>query len=366
MDQAIPLNLSAMLRPDCYHTFQEYLDNCPDPLLGSIQQNPIYASLTMQLAFQQQMEKAILLPNIRTALVALCTAFVPPGYRILAHYRLSAAVELLLEQLPCWGIRVDRADFHDLRYVAEAITSKTKLLFTEFPSLPYLDIINLSACSELAHKKQALFVVDHSLIGEAIKPKRYSADLVMCSGHWLTGQGDLIAYIAGSEELIAFIENMLSFWSNSISNESMQILQQGLVTYDLRMSQQSQNAYEFAKFFLKHPKISQIFYPNIEQHLDYTLARQQLSQFGNILICLLNTNTEGCIRLLNHFKIAYISTTWGTAITTVEYISAMSYLSLNATLKNQLGIFPNIIQISIGLEPLQNLLRDFEQALRQV
>lgn len=352
--------------PDCYLSIQEYIDNCPDPLLSSERNTPMVESLTMQIAMQQQMEKALLIPNRRAGLMAAFTAFVPSGYYLLAHYRLSAATELILEQLPRWGIRVERVDFHDFNRLSEAIKSKTRLLFTEFPAGPYLDVINLSGCADVAHKKQTILMVDHSLVSGLVRPGKYGADLVISSGHWLTGQGDCIGYIAGAEDLLAFIEDILSLWGSQISPHALPVLNQGLITQNLRIEQQSRTALEIAQFFSNHPKIAETVYPGLEQHPDYTFARQQLSQFGSTIVWKLNTNTAGCMRMLSNPQISYVGTTWGTAVTTLEYIAAMSYLPLNAALKNQLGIFSNVVQISVGLELKQDLLRDLEQILRQV
>ncbi len=360
------MNSKMLLLHPVYKNFDEYIKNCSEPLLiGSSCQNPEIIDLANRIAFWENKEKAVVVSSGHLALWAAIISHVHNGEHLIAHHRLSAQSELLLEYLPELGIRIDRLDCHNINNLHAAFRPKTKLVWVEYPSRPFLDVVDISSCMSVCCSHDVLFLVDASLAPNLGENRNLSADIVVCKGNYLSGQGDMIGYLSGQEAYISRIENVLSILGVYPKNWDITNFIQTIETIRLRLGQQSNTALQVAKFLQHHRQIENVFYLGLSSHPDYSLVKKEWKNFGSVIVFRIASDKNQVENFCNSFEKCCLSTEWGAPFTTIEPLSAMSYLPLNSALKNQWNL-GNVFQISIGLDSAEIIIQDLEKALAKI
>ena len=330
---------------------------------AGLQTAPANIMLQEQFAHFEKASKTLLLNSAMAGVANTVLTFVQYGGHMVAHHNLQGYTEIFLhDYLPTFGIRLQYVDFTDYKKLKSAVTPHTKLLFAEIPAGPTLDIVDIQVCSEIARESGAVLAIDHSLSTYAsIKPLELGAD-VSIFGH-TNYLGNLhFGYVAGSHEYISEIGNYSQILGNKANFDFSSILQ-NLPALEMRIEKHSQNAIHVARFLASHPKVSKISYPGLKQHEGYNLAKKQLKNFGGIIGFWLKANVQEIFHFLNNLQVCYISPIIGDSVTTLEYPAAMSYLGVNQGRKSSLAVTDNFLRISVGLEDVDSILRDLDQAL---
>ncbi len=358
MEQNTLPTFSSHFQMQCFSSLLEYLKTSED--------KEQHKEICQHIATLEKTPKAILVPNSRIAFAACFLASGAAGSHILVHHHLSAIGELWLEELAQLGVAIDRADFHDPNAIEAAFHPKTRAMWLEIPSQPFLDIVDTTVCAQLAKQAGVMFAVDESLGTPLLFKEPHPADIIICSGNYLTGLGDAIGYIAGYDAFLEHIQPIITKLSPDHNENQLLLLQQAWESLSLRLTKQSQTALAIAEFFRKNNKITQIFYPGLSTHPDHAQATRCLQSYGSIMTWNLDTDWQGCLRFLEYFKIIKISPIWGQRNTTIEHLSSMNYLMVHPNQKAKLGIGPGTIQLSIGMEKAEDIIQDLDQALRRI
>jgi cystathionine beta-lyase/cystathionine gamma-synthase len=266
-----------------------------------------------------------------------------------------------------FGITFSWLDFNNLSEIEKSITSKTKILFIETPTNPLLQLLDIKRISELAHKYNLLCVVDNTFMTPFFQqPLKLGADIVIHSStKYLNGHSDVIGGLVIMNDEIIF--NKIKFIQNSIgaipSPFDCWLILRSLKTLAVRMKQHNKNAMQIAKHLSLNQNLKKVIYPGLKNHPQHRLAKRQMNGFGGVITIELKdfTSTK---RFLNKLKIFTLAESLGGVESLVNHSATMTHASLSKQDRLKIGITDSLVRISVGIEDVEDLINDLEQALK--
>jgi cystathionine beta-lyase len=254
--------------------------------------------------------------------------------------------------------------------VIDAITPKTKLIWLETPTNPTLKISDIETIATIAKQHNILLCVDNTFASPILQqPIKLGADLVVHSAtKYLGGHSDLIAgiVVSATQELgdkIKFIQNA----SGAIlaPHDSWLVIR-GVETLHLRVKEHSRNALAVAQYLEKHPAIDKVYYPGLKSHPNHDIAAKQQLSFGGIVSFTLKNNTEEAARaVVCSTKLFKLAESLGGVKSLLCHPAQMTHKSIPAEKRRAAGVVDSLIRLSVGLEEVDDLIRDIEQALNK-
>ena len=308
---------------------------------------------------------------VSTGMSAIATvlAHFDAGSHIIATHDCYGGTARLLRLLESQGkLDVSFIDLGNLAAVRSAIKPNTACLWIETPSNPLLDVVDVSALSKLAKVYNLLVAVDNTFLSPYFfRPFEFGADVIVHSTtKWLNGHSDVVsgAIISRTQELgdrFQYLANALGTTTGSF--DSWLVLR-GVKTLAVRMKQHEANAQAVAEFLVRHPSVSQVYYPGLASHSTHDLAKQQFRGFGGVVSFRLR---EGDVRsVLGSTKIFSLAESLGGVESLIEHPATMSHASMALELREAAGITNDLIRLSIGIEHIDDLIQDLDQALGTV
>ncbi len=290
------------------------------------------------------------------------------GDRVVASRALFGSCHYIIaEILPRFGIETVMIDGTDLDAWDRALAPGAKCVFLESPSNPTLEIIDLAAVAERAHRAGACVIVDNVFATPVLqRPLEFGADVVMYSAtKHIDGQGrGLGGAILGSRTFIE--ESLVPFMRHtgpSMSPFNAWIMLKGLETLDLRVARHCANAQALAEFMQGHRSVSRVIYPGLPDHPQADLARRQMSGPGTLIAFDLDGGKERAFRFQNALRLIDISNNLGDAKSLVTHPATTTHQRLTADQRAELGIGEGLLRLSVGLEDVSDLREDLDQAL---
>ncbi|MFN4312024.1 MAG: O-succinylhomoserine sulfhydrylase [Ferrovibrio sp.] len=279
------------------------------------------------------------------------------------------------ELLPRFGIRTHLIDGTDLSAWEQAINPRTRAVFLETPSNPTLEVIDLPAVAELAHRVGARVVVDNVFATPLLqKPLQLGADIVVYSAtKHIDGQGRCLGgVVLGSQD---FVTNELTPYLRhtgpALSPFNAWVMLKGLETLELRVSRQVENASRLADALAGHPGLAApanapaLLYPGRADHPQHALAMRQMSAGGNMLALRVRGGKAGAFRMLNALELVDISNNLGDSKSLITHPATTTHQRLSPEERARLGIGEDLLRLSVGLEDWRDLLEDLRQALEK-
>lgn len=270
-----------------------------------------------------------------------------------------------------FGIRVHYVDTTDVTNIIDAITSKTKLIWLETPTNPTLKISDIEAIAKVAKQNNVLLCVDNTFASPALQqPLLLGADIVVHSAtKYLGGHSDLIAGIVVSRtaeigEQIKFIQNA----SGAIlsPNDSWLVIR-GIETLPLRIEKHCKNAQIIAAYLQQQPLIDQVYYPGLSSHPNHHIAAKQQSGFGGVISFTLKNDTEeAAVAVVSNTQLFKLAESLGGVKSLLCHPANMTHKSVPAEKRKAAGVADSLIRLSIGLEDVEDLIADIDQALQHV
>ena len=296
-----------------------------------------------------------------------------PGDHLIAMNDLYGGTFRLLDKVRnrSAGLRCSFVDLTDLNNFEQAITSSTKMVWIESPTNPLLRLVDLQKISELAHKHQLLVVVDNTFASPwTQRPLEHGSDIVVHSAtKYLNGHCDVVGgvVVLGDNpvliEKIAFLQNSVGAIQSAF--DSFLILR-GLKTLALRMEKHCENALTIAQWLEKHNKVQQVIYPGLESHPQHALAMKQMHRFGGMISFLLKGGEKETCRFLEHCQLFTLAESLGGVESLLEHPALMTHASVPRDKREKLGISDNLVRLSVGIEFVDDLINDLENALNQI
>jgi cystathionine beta-lyase/cystathionine gamma-synthase len=281
------------------------------------------------------------------------------------HY--TATMSLLAETLPKFGVEVTQVDQRDTAAFAQAIRPDTKIVYTETPTNPTMDLTDLRATAELAHKVGALAITDNTFASSYNqRPLALGYDLVVHSAtKYLNGHADVTAgAILGSQALIDRAWEYLRVHGPVLHPFEAWLLRRGLQTYGLRMAVHNQNALTVALFLEQHPAVERVYYPGLPSHPQHELAQQQMAGgFGGMLAFEMRGGYAAAYQAIKRTEVCLLAVSLGGVETLITHPASMIHAHQSDEERATAGISPGLIRLSVGVENVEDIIEDLDQAL---
>jgi cystathionine gamma-lyase/cystathionine beta-lyase/cystathionine gamma-lyase/homocysteine desulfhydrase len=253
--------------------------------------------------------------------------------------------------------------------IERAFRANTKMLFLETPTNPTLRLTDLRVASEIAHARQAAVVVDNTFASPYVqRPIEFGADLVVHSTtKFLNGHSDSVGgiVVATRDEHIEWLRFVQNAEGAIIGPMDAWLVLRGTKTLHVRMERHNANAVALAMFLASHPKVQQVHYPGLPSHPQHELAKRQMCGFGGVISFELGSRDKAAA-LLNHVRLMALAESLGGVETLISHPATMTHASVPPERRQQIGITDGMVRVSAGIEDVDDLKEDLEQALTHV
>jgi len=305
------------------------------------------------------------------AAISACVELLSPGDHVIAMNDLYGGTVRLFNEIKTLsqGIEVTYVDMTDMQNVTAAKTDKTKMIFVETPTNPLLRVVDLSAIADFAKAENLLSVCDNTFASPYVQqPLSHGIDIVLHSAtKYLGGHSDLIAgaLVIGKkdEELITRMANIVNSLGPITGAFDSYLILRSLKTLAVRMERHCANAMAIANHFENHKDVSEVIYPGLANHPQHDLAAKQMNGFGGIISMNISGGLEKSKAFLEKTKIFALAESLGGVESLIEHPALMTHASLPKDRREAIGITDGLVRLSVGLESLDDLIDDIEQAL---
>ncbi len=330
--------------------------------------NPTVSMFEERMCLLEGAEAARGTASGMAAVAASLLCLVKAGDHVASARALFGSCRYIVEDLmPRYGIATTLIDGRDLDAWEKAITPKTKAVFFETPTNPVLELVDIEKVSELAHRVGALVVVDNVFATPVLqRPMPLGADVVVYSAtKHIDGHGRCLGgVVLGTKEFIEEkLHNYIKHTGPSMSPFNAWVMLKGLESLDVRVARQVASAAEIADFLGDRKEIVRVFYPGRSDHPQAELAKRQMRGGGPMVALELKGAKETAFRFLNALQIFKISNNLGDAKSLATHPATTTHQRLTPEQRAELGILDSTVRLSIGLEDLEDLKADIEQAL---
>ncbi len=268
------------------------------------------------------------------------------------------------------GFEFSLVDLTNPENFIAAIKPNTKWLWLESPTNPTLKILDIALLSKLAHEKGIKVAVDNTFMSPYFqKPLDLGADAVVHSAtKYINGHSDVVGgiFLTNNETLA----NDMRFLQNAAGAVPAPLdcflILRGLKTLHLRMDAHQKNAFEIANFLVAHPKVEKVIYPGLPSHPQHAIAKKQMTGFGGMITFFIKGGLTESRKFLESVKIITLAESLGGVESLVEHPAIMTHASVPVDQRAALGISDNLIRLSVGVEDIDDLKNDLNQALSKV
>jgi len=355
-----------------YSSAEEAVDSFTDEVdhyLYSRFHNPTVAMFEKRLAAIEGAEFCVATGSGMSAMFASIACMVSAGDHVVASASMFSSCHVVItEFLPKWGVTFELVKGNNPAAWAKALSKPTKVVFIETPSNPLLDIVDIRMVSDLAHKVGATVIVDNVMASPILqKPLQLGADVVMYSAtKHIDGQGRVLAgAILGSfsyihEQLIPFVRHA----GLTLSPFNAWVLVKSLETMDMRVRRMSENAQAIAEYLESRPEIKSVRYPGLPSHPEYALAQRQMSGGGSTIGIEFAGSKKDAFKFMNALRIIDISNNLGDSKSLITHPASTTHRRLSPEVQLEMGITPSVVRLSVGLEYVDDLIKDLDQAFK--
>jgi len=374
---------------ECIHAGQE-----PEPVTGAVIY-PIFATSTyvqprlgehkgFEYARTKNPTRSVLEANLAalergkyghcfaSGMAAIDTVFrlLQSGDHVIAGENMyGGSYRLFNRVLEKFGLQFSYVDTSNVSAIRAAMRANTKILFLETPTNPMMTLTDISASSELAHAKGALVVVDNTFCSPYLqRPIELGADIVVHSTtKFLNGHSDSVGgvVVSNADELaerIGFLQNAVGA---ILSPFDSWLILRGVKTLAVRMKRHEENGVAMASYLSNHAKVKRVYYPGLSDHPQHALARRQMNGFGSMISFELGSK-ERAAGFLNRVRLCSLAESLGGVETLISHPETMTHASVPADQRKRLGITPGLVRISVGIEDIEDLIADLENAFEAI
>ena len=258
----------------------------------------------------------------------------------------------------------------DLKNIEEAMTDRTTVVYIETPGNPTLETTDLEGAAKIAHEHGAILVVDNTFMSPALqRPFEYGADVVVHSmTKFLNGHADVVGgvIVVKDEELYPRFRTTLNQIGGVIDPFNAFLVHRGIKTLSLRMERSSENAMKIAEYLESHPKVEWVRFPGLKSFPQYDVARKQHALPGGMISFELKGGSEAGEVLMNSVNLCTLAVSLGGVETLIQHPASMTHLSMGKEARESAGITDGLVRLSVGIENVDDLIADLEQALEKV
>jgi O-succinylhomoserine sulfhydrylase len=278
----------------------------------------------------------------------------------------SSSHQIITKILPQWGITHSFVDYDDTEGWKEAIMPSTRLIFTETPSNPGLDLVDLEFLGKLAKENNCLLVVDNCFATPYIQnPVDYGADLICHSAtKFIDGQGRTLGgAIVGNAQVMEQVRMFARQTGPTLSPFNAWILSKSLETLPVRMERHCDNALKLATYLQSAKGIKSVKYPHLENHPQFELAKKQMRLGGGLVTFELEGGYERCIRFIDAIEMFSVTPNLGDTRSAITHPTSTTHSKLTEEERLEVNITKELVRVSVGLEHIDDIIEDVQKAL---
>jgi methionine-gamma-lyase len=333
--------------------------------------NPTIHALESQLGELEGGFGGIATSSGMAAVNTVYMALLNQGDHMISSGAVYGPSRLLMENhFSRFGVKSSFVNTANIDEVAKAIKPNTKLLYIETPANPTMDISDLKACADLAHKHGILVAVDNTFSSPYLqRPIEFGVDIVFHSmTKFINGHADIVAgiIIAKDEALYKKLRAMMVILGCNMDPHQAYMVIRGLKTLGIRIDRAQQNAQILASYLENHPKVEWVKYPGLLSHPQHELAKKQMDGFGSMISFEVKGGLVAGKVLMDNVKLAILAVSLGGVETLIQHPASMTHSKVSADAKLKAGITDGLVRFSVGIEDIKDLLADLEQALEKV
>ena len=330
--------------------------------------NPTVAAFQDRLALMERGERCLAFASGMAAIMAVGMGLLKAGDHVLCSRSVFGNTVLMFQNyFGKFGVTTDFVNLTDLDAWQAAIKPNTRFLYIETPSNPLIEIADIAALAEIAHRNGSLLVVDNVFCTPVLQqPLSLGADIVVHSAtKYIDGQGRCVggAVIANNEIIEKDIYPYLRTGGATLSPFNAWVFLSGLETLSLRMKAHCDNAFALAQWLEQHPNVEKVHYPGLTSHAQHELAKRQQCQFGAVVSFELRGGQEHAWKLIDSTRMLSITANLGDVKTTITHPATTTHGRLTPEQRSQAGIKDNLVRISVGLENLEDIKNDLLNGL---
>ncbi len=330
--------------------------------------NPTVRTFEQRLAILEGAECCVATSSGMSAILSTCMGLLKSGDHIVSSRSIFGSTIILFNNyLSKFGIETTYVDLTELQAWEDAIKPNSRILFVETPSNPLVEIADLKALADIAHRHDCLLIVDNCLCTPALqKPLLYGADVIIHSAtKYLDGQGRVVGgAVLGSKELIGTeVYAVLRTAGPTMSTFNAWIFLKGLETLSLRMYAHSKKAMQLALWLENNTMVSRVYYPGLDSHPDKDLAISQQSSFGGVLSFEVYGGQKQAWKVIDNTRLLSITANLGDAKSTITHPATTTHGRVAKEEREKSGISDSLIRIAVGLENIDDIIRDLSRGM---
>ena len=329
--------------------------------------NPNTSEFVEKIAKMEGAEAGYAFATGMSAIFSTLAALLNSGDHIISSRSVFGSTHSLFTKFfPKWNIAHSYFKISEVDTIESLIKPETKIIFAETPTNPGVDIIDLEVLSEIAKKHNLILVIDNCFATPYIQnPIKYGAHLVIHSATKLIdGQGRVLGGVTvGNADLIREIYLFSRNTGPALSPFNAWILSKSLETLAVRLEKHSENALKLAEFLETHPNVQYVKYPFLKSHPQYEIAKKQMRLGGNIISFEIKGGIDAGRKFVNSVKLCSRSANLGDTRSIVTHPASTTHSKLSEEDRLEVGITDGLIRISVGLEHIDDIIKDIKQAL---
>jgi len=330
--------------------------------------NPTVSAFQERLAYLEKGERCLAFASGMAAIMAVGMALLKAGDHVVCSRSVFGNTVLTFQNyFGKFGVETDFVSLTDPAAWEAAIKPNTRFLFLETPSNPLIEIADIRAIADIAHRHGALLVVDNVFCTPILQqPLTLGADLVVHSTtKYIDGQGRCVggAVVANEELIEKYVYPYLRTGGATMSPFNAWVFLGGLETLALRMKAHCDNAFELAKWLEQQPAVAKVHYPGLESHAQHELAKRQQTHFGAVVSFELQGGKDHAWQLIDSTRMLSITANLGDVKTTITHPATTTHGRLTPEARAEAGIKDSLVRISVGLENIDDIKADLLNGL---
>ena len=335
--------------------------------------NPTTTTLENKIAALEEGEAGIAMSSGMGAISSTLWTVLKAGDHVVTDKTLYGCTFALMNHgLTRFGVEVTFVDTSNLDEVKNAMKENTRVVYLETPANPNLKIVDLEGVCKVAHTNpNTLVIVDNTFATPYMqKPLKLGVDVVVHSAtKYLNGHGDVIAGLVVTKQELAdqirFV-GLKDMTGAVLGPQEAYYIIRGLKTFEIRMERHCKNARTIVDFLNKHPKVEKVYYPGLETHPGYEIAKKQMKDFGAMISFELKGGFEAGKTLLNNLKLCSLAVSLGDTETLIQHPASMTHSPYTKEEREAAGITDGLVRLSVGLENVEDIIADLEQGLEKI
>lgn len=332
--------------------------------------NPTEVIAEKRLAALENAEDCVLFASGMMAITTTILALVHSGdHIIITDDCYKKTLEFCESYLKRFGIECTIVPFGDYDILEASIKENTCFIFSESPTNPYLNVFDIERFADIGRRHKVLTFIDSTFATPVNqRPLEFGIDLVMHSAtKYLAGHNDILAgAVLGNSEQINRIRNLHKSMGGLIDANCAYLLLRGMKTFPARVKIQNESTLKIARFLQAHPKVDKVYYPFLESHPHYEIAKSQMAGGGGVTSFEIKGDLEAAKRFMDALQMIYIAPSLGGVESLITHPALVSYYDYSREERYKLGIIDSLFRLAVGIEDVDDIIADLEKGFAKL